>query len=159
MSQTVTGRSSKRLCQPANRRLARFRGRGASLGLGARGVSDLIQQVKRGFPFKTLTRLEANSGVSLAVLASVIGVSRRTLARRKAGGRLEPDESERLLRLSTLFEKSVELFEGDVTAAVTWLSSPKKVLNQQAPLQYARREPGAREVEGLIGRLEQGAFS
>ena len=55
------------------------------------------------------------------MLASIIGIPERTLARRKAVGKLEPDESERLLRVSNLFEKSVELFEGDVTAAVNWL--------------------------------------
>ncbi len=159
MGHTVTKASSTQLPQPAGRRLVRFRRRGASLGLGAGSVSDLMRQIERGFPFKTLLRLEASTGVSLALLASVIGVPERTLARRKAAGKLEPDESERLLRVSTLFEKCVELFEGDVAAAVTWLTSPKRALNQQAPLQYARTELGAREVEDLIGRLDHGVFS
>ncbi len=131
----------------------------ASLGLGASNISDLMRQIERGFAFETLLRLEANSGVSLALLASVIGIPERTLARRKAAGRLEPDESERLLRVSNLFEKCVELFEGDVTAAVNWLTSPKRALNHQSPLLYARTELGAREVEDLIGRLDHGVFS
>jgi putative toxin-antitoxin system antitoxin component (TIGR02293 family) len=64
-----------------------------------------------------------------------------------------------LLRVSSLFEKSVDLFEGDVAAAVNWLTSPKKALNRQTPLLYARTEVGAREVEDLIGRLDHGIFS
>jgi putative toxin-antitoxin system antitoxin component (TIGR02293 family) len=84
--------------------------------------------------------------LSLALLASVIGIPERTLARRKAAGKLKPDESERLLRVSNLFERCVELFEGDVTAAVNWLVSTKTEL-------------GAREVEDLIGRLNGGIFS
>jgi len=46
-----------------------------------------------------------------------------------------------------------------VAAAVNWLTSPKKALNRQTPLLYARTELGAREVEDLIGRLDQGIFS
>jgi uncharacterized protein (DUF2384 family) len=53
----------------------------------------------------------------------------------------------------------VELFEGDVKAAVNWLVSTKTALNRQTPLLYARMELGAREVEDLIGRLNDGTFS
>jgi putative toxin-antitoxin system antitoxin component (TIGR02293 family) len=67
--------------------------------------------------------------------------------------------SKRLLRLSSLFEKCVDLYEGDVAAAVNWLTSPKKALNRQTPLLYARTESRAREVGALIGRLDQGIFS
>ena len=141
------------------RRVMRFRGRGASLGLGASDTAELIQQVESGFSFATLQTLEFNSGLALSLLASIIGIPQRTLARRQTAGKLAPDESERLLRVSNLFEKCVELFEGDVTAAVNWLTTPKKALNQERPLMYARTEFGAREVEDLIGRLEHGVFS
>src|SRR5208283_1830252 len=137
----------------------RFRGRGASLGLGAGDTAQLIQQIERGFSFATLRTLAANSGLAIPLLASIVGIPERTLARRKTAGRLAPDESERLLRISNLFEKCVELFEGDVTAAAHWLTTPKKALNQETPLMYARTEFGAREAEDLIGRLEHGVFS
>jgi putative toxin-antitoxin system antitoxin component (TIGR02293 family) len=142
-----------------SRRVMRFRGRGASLGLGASNTAELIQQIERGFSFATLRTLEVNSGLALSLLASIIGIPERTLARRKTAGKLAPDESERLLRISNLFEKCVELFEGDITAAVNWLTTPKKALDQERPLMYARTEFGAREVEDLIGRLEHGVFS
>lgn len=141
------------------RRVMRFRGRGASLGLRAGDTAELIQKVESGFSFATLKTLEFNSGLELSLLASIIGIPQRTLARRKAAGKLAPDESERLLRISNLFEKCVELFEGDVTAAAHWLTTPKKALNQETPLIYARTEFGAREAADLIGRLEHGVFS
>jgi putative toxin-antitoxin system antitoxin component (TIGR02293 family) len=159
MNQTVAKASSAQSFEQTTRRVVRFRRRGASLGLGSSSISDLMQQIERGFSFQALLSLEANSGVSLTLLASVIGIPERTLARRKAAGKLEPEESERLLRVSNLFEKCVELFEGDVAAAVNWLTSPKKALNHQPPLLYARTELGAREVEDLIGRVEHGVFS
>jgi putative toxin-antitoxin system antitoxin component (TIGR02293 family) len=70
-----------------------------------------------------------------------------------------PQESERLLRISGVFERAVELFEGDIAAAVTWLTTPQKSLGRHSPLIYARTEVGAREVENLIGRLEHGVFT
>ena len=63
------------------------------------------------------------------------------------------------MRISSLFENCVGLFEGDVAAAANWLTTPKKAFNQEPPLKYARTEFGAREVENLIGRLEHGVFS
>ena len=95
----------------------------------------------------------------IAEIANVLEIPERTLARRKARGKLARDESERLLRLSTVFEKTVELFEGDVPAAVAWLKSSKAALGHQSPLDYTRSELGAREVEDLIGRLEHGVFA
>ncbi len=143
----------------ASRHALRFRSQGASLGLSAATSAKLVDQLERGFSFKTLHALESRSGLALSRLASAVGIPERTLARRKASGRLTPDESERLLRISAVFEEAVELFEGDVAAAVKWLSSPQKSLDGRSPLAYSRTEPGAREVERLIGRLEHGIFS
>ena len=124
----------------------------------AASSSELIRQVERGFSFKTLQALESRSGIAVSRIASVIGIPERTLARRKASGRLSPDESERLLRISAVFEDAVDLFEGDVAAAVNWLTAPRRALGNQSPLNYSRTELGAREVENLIGRLEHGVF-
>ena len=159
MSEATTKALRVAFPSAGSRRVMRFRGRGSSLGLKARKTAEIVQQIARGFPFMTLQTLEFNSGLALSLLASIIGVPERTLARRKTAGKLAPDESERLLRIANLFEKCVELFEGDVAAAVSWLTTPKKALNQEPPLMYARTEFGAREVEDLIGRLEHGVFT
>ena len=143
---------------PSRHRI-RFRLHGGSLGVTAANSSQLIRQVEQGFSFKTILALEARSGIAVARLASVVGIPERTLARRKASGRLTPDESERLLRVSGVFEDALELFEGDVPAAVGWLTAPRKALGNQSPLDYSRTELGAREVENLIGRLQHGVFS
>ncbi len=133
--------------------------RGSSLGLKTTSTSKLIEELERGLPFKSLERLTELSGIAVTTIIQAIGIPERTLARRKTAGRLAPDESERLLRISSIFEKSVQLFEGDVTAAVHWMTTPKKAFDGRAPLDYSRTEPGAREVENLIGRMEHGVFS
>lgn len=139
--------------------VAPFTRRGESLGLEPKDTAGLIRRIDEGFAFESLERLAAHTGIGLGLLASLIGIPERTLARRKAAGRLAPEESERLLRVAGIFEKSVELFEGDVEGAVSWLMTPRKALGDQRPLPYSRTELGAREVENLIGQLEHGVFA
>jgi len=95
----------------------------------------------------------------MAEIASVAGIAPRTLARRRNSGKFTWDESERLLRISAVFDRAVELFEGDVPAAAAWLTTPQPALGRRTPLAYSRTEVGAREVEDLIGRLEHGVFA
>ena len=131
---------------------------GRALGLKAGSSGELIRQVGRGFSYQSLLALESRSGIDLQRIASIIGIPPRTLARRKSSGRLTSDESEKLLRLSAVFEQALELFEGDKPAAVQWLTTPKNALENETPLHYSRTELGAREVENLMGRLEHGVF-
>jgi putative toxin-antitoxin system antitoxin component (TIGR02293 family) len=131
---------------------------GSSLGLSLRRVDDLIHEVRRGLSFRTLEFLSSESGISVSELSSILDIPDRTLARRKAAERLARDESERLLRISGIFEKAVELFNGDVAEAVAWLRRPRRALANHTPLAYAGTELGAREVENLIGQLEYGVF-
>ncbi len=132
---------------------------GRTLGLKAENSGELIRQVGRGFSFQLLAAFESCSGIPLAEIASIMAIPPRTLARRKASGRLTPDESEKLLRLSSVFEQAVDLFEGDEVGARRWLTTAKKALENQTPLEYSRTELGTREVENLIGRLEHGVFA
>jgi putative toxin-antitoxin system antitoxin component (TIGR02293 family) len=138
---------------------AHYRMRGQSLGLSRLGTAELIRAVQRGFSFKLLETFSAETGFAPSRIASLIQIPDRTFARRKASGRLSPEESERLLRVATIFEKAVALFEGNVSEAVEWLTKPKKALGDNDPLSYSRSELGAREVENLIGRLEHGVFT
>jgi putative toxin-antitoxin system antitoxin component (TIGR02293 family) len=119
----------------------------------------MVRQVERGFPYMALVRFHKHSGLTIGTIADMVHLPQRTLMRRKARGRLEPDESERLLRVSGVFEKAVDLFEGDVDAARRWLTRPNGELGDCTPLDFARTEIGAREVEDLIGRLEHGVFT
>lgn len=137
----------------------RLRLQGGNLGLETSNSAELIRHIEQGFRFKALQALESRSGLAVSRLASILGIPERTLARRKASGRLSPDESERLLRISSIFDDAVNLFEGDVGSAVKWLTTPRKALGNQPPLAYSRTELGALEVESLIGRLEHGIFS
>jgi putative toxin-antitoxin system antitoxin component (TIGR02293 family) len=64
-----------------------------------------------------------------------------------------------LFRAARLFGRTLQLFEGDRDAAVEWLTTPQTALGDRVPLDLARTEIGAREVERLVGRLDHGVFS
>lgn len=129
------------------------------LGLEPSDTVRLARRVEEGFSYRALERLMTNVGFSREVMAKLVHITPRTLDRRKQSGRLAPEESDRLLRVSRIFGQAIGLFEGDAEAARRWLSSPKKALGGAAPLELAKTEVGSREVENLIGRLEHGVFS
>lgn len=126
------------------------------LGMGVCDPIELSERVERGLPYRALERLRENLSVPAARLADLLLIPARTLSRRRKGGRLEPDESDRLLRLSRVVADAVELFEGDLEAARRWLSTPLRALRGKSPLDLSKTDVGAREVERLVGRLEQG---
>lgn len=131
---------------------------GISIGLRARDVAATIRALKRGLPFSSVERLKDRLAVSTGELAAAINVSPRTLARRKREGRLRTDESERLLRIGVLFDRTEQVLGGDDEAR-RWLKAGKKALGGRSPLEFADTEPGAREVQDLLGRIEHGVFS
>jgi putative toxin-antitoxin system antitoxin component (TIGR02293 family) len=130
-----------------------------TLGIATAPTHEILPLVQQGFPYKMLTSLATQTGISTQELAATIEIPERTLARRRVAGKLGRDESERLLRVARVVGKAIQLFEGDVPGAVAWLRTPQKALAHNSPLSYARFEIGAQEVENLIGRLEHGVFS
>jgi len=121
-------------------------------------VSDkLIQNVKQGVSFRKFEQLRTKLEVSTQALAAVVGISERTLARRKLEGRLRPDESDRLYRIVRLYQRAAEVL-GD-PAARTWLTQPKRFLGGKTPLEFADTEIGAYEIDQALGRLEHGVLA
>ena len=118
----------------------------------------VIECIEHGLPIRELDDLQASLDVELGKLASMLGISKATLHRRKAGWRLEPAESDRVLRFARLLGKAVAVL-GRVEEARQWLNSPQLGLGGAIPLTYAQTEMGAREVEYLLGRIEYGVYS
>ena len=60
------------------------------------------------------------------------------------------------LRCEVPGARALELFEGDDEAARAWLLREQPALGGLRPLELAKSDVGAEEVEHLIGRLEHG---
>ncbi|MBA3761156.1 MAG: DUF2384 domain-containing protein [Gemmatimonadales bacterium] len=128
----------------------------ALLGLRTYQPLALDRHVRKGLAYSSFLRFQRNTSLSARAIAELIQIPTRTLTRRKSEGKLAPEESDRLVRASRIFGRAMELFEGDTDAARTWLTSPQPALGGLVPLELARTDVGANEVENLIGRLEYG---
>ncbi len=121
-------------------------------------AAQIIQSINEGLPVQDLTTLQANLDLPMERLAPKLGISRATLNRRLTAGRLEPEESDRVVRFARLLGKAVEVLESPENAR-RWLNSPQLGLGGAVPLDFAQTEVGAREVEDLLGRIEYGVYS
>jgi putative toxin-antitoxin system antitoxin component (TIGR02293 family) len=128
----------------------------ALLGLRTYETLSLDRQVRKGLGYSSFSRFQRNTGLSATVIADLIQIPTRTLTRRKSDGRFSPEESDRLVRAARVFGRAMELFEGDSVASRRWLTAPQSALGGRVPLEFARTDVGAGEVESLIGRLEYG---
>ena len=122
-------------------------------------TAALIKVLAVGLPVTELTDLQASLAVPTEKLAPLLGISRATFHRRKgAGERLGPAESDRVVRFARLLGKAIKVF-GDEEDARRWLNAAQFGLGGAVPLDYAKTEMGAREVENLLGRIEHGVYS
>ncbi len=128
----------------------------ALLGLRDYRPIRIYAQLRKGLPYRALERFQRNTRLNTTEIATLIQLPPRTLARRKQTGRLEPEESDRLIRVARVFGRALGLFEGDPAAASHWLSSKQPLLGNLVPLALAGTDVGALEVEHLVGRLEHG---
>jgi putative toxin-antitoxin system antitoxin component (TIGR02293 family) len=135
-------------------------GQDAVIGMNLIGTEKnvLIKNIKKGLPISAFEKIQKKLDVSADTLASTVNIASRTLARRKKEGRFRPDESERGLRIASVFDRALQVLHNQNRVQL-WFKSPQKGLNGKTPLEYADTEPGAREVEDLLGRLEHGVYS
>jgi putative toxin-antitoxin system antitoxin component (TIGR02293 family) len=116
-------------------------------------------EVLRGLPYSPLEEIQAFLRITIEEMAGLLQIPVRTLARRKAAGKLDPPESDRLVRAATLLGEAVALFEGDEENARRWFMAGNAALGGSSPFDMARTDVGSREVSRLIGRLEYGVIA
>ncbi len=124
----------------------------------AKHPTELIRKIQKGLRFSELETLQNSIDLPFEQLAAKLSISRSTLQRRKAAGRLSPDESDKVMRLSRLLEHATNVF-GDIARARAWLKFPQRGLGGAIPLDYAETEVGAREVDDLLGRIEYSVYT
>jgi putative toxin-antitoxin system antitoxin component (TIGR02293 family) len=128
----------------------------ALLGLRTYDALRLHATVRKGLSYSAFEHFQRNTALTAQALAELAEIPMRTLTRRREQGRLDPEESDRLMRLARVFGRALELFEGDADSAREWLATRQRALGGMTPLELARTDIGASEVEDFVGRLEYG---
>ena len=125
-----------------------------------RREEQVIALVREGIPVHALERVSETLDCSEQRVADLVGVSSRTLARRKRekAGVLEPEASDRLFRLAGVLARAESVL-GDLSKASRWLRAVNRALGGEAPLDLLDTDVGTREVEAVLGRIEHGVFS
>ncbi|MBK8101339.1 MAG: DUF2384 domain-containing protein [Planctomycetes bacterium] len=131
----------------------------ALIGLPATHHLALVEKLRAGLPFKHLQKFAASIDLPWALVCPLVGLSTRTLERRRRTGRLSTAESDRLLATTRVVALALRLFGEQRDRARSWLLAPQRALGDATPLELAATDFGAREVEALIGRLEHGVFA
>ena len=114
----------------------------------------MAEKVEDGLPVLDVVEFGRQAGFTNDELARLINIPPRTYARRIAGrARLKVPEGERAVRLMRVYDRAKKLF---ATHANTreWFNLALPALGGRTPLDFAQTEPGAREVEVVIDRLE-----
>jgi putative toxin-antitoxin system antitoxin component (TIGR02293 family) len=122
---------------------------------------DAHDLVLRGIPAAAMAKLFAGVlTLSTDVVLAAIGVSERSLARRKAAPRtlLAVNESERLWRFAEILSHATRVF-GSQAEAEQWLGRPAIGLDQRKPIDLLRTHPGARLVAEYLTRIEHGVYT
>ena len=116
----------------------------------------MAQKVEEGLPVLDIVEFGKEAGFTVEELAKLIHIPPRTYARRVAAkSRLKVPEGERAVRLMRVYDRAKQLF---VTHENTreWFNLALPALGGRTPLDFSQTEPGAREVEAVIERLEDG---
>jgi len=128
-----------------------------ALGAEPRRESDFIPLVREGVPFSAFQKASESLDLSLTDVERALGLSARSLLRRKHG-RLNPVESERFLRLVRVVARAEHVL-GARDAAIDWLRTPNPALGGEKPILLLDTEIGADTVNEVLGRIEYTVYS
>jgi putative toxin-antitoxin system antitoxin component (TIGR02293 family) len=129
-----------------------------TLGRTLSNDRELREAIREGFPPAVVEELMRASGLSLKELAESLDLSPRSLQRRRRSGRLARFESDRLYRLARIIALARQSL-GTQELAMHWLKRANRALGGVAPIAAIDTEPGARQVENVLGRIAYGGIS
>lgn len=128
----------------------------ASLGASTGASLEVLRHfVEQGVPSDAVDGLQKELkafGVPRPSQFVEAVASRATRARRES---LTTEEGERLVRIAGAMARSLDVWE-DRNDAAEFLVTPHLMLGHHAPIDRARSELGARQVEDLLTKLDLG---
>jgi putative toxin-antitoxin system antitoxin component (TIGR02293 family) len=129
-----------------------------TFGGEVRKEEDLIERIQQGLPYEAVESVMAATAIRLPLLPRLLGVTERTLQRRQTQKVLKRAESNRLVRLAKLFERTAKVL-GDPEEARAWLHHPNITLGNKTPIEMLDDPISEERVYAVLGRIEHGVYS
>jgi putative toxin-antitoxin system antitoxin component (TIGR02293 family) len=115
--------------------------------------------IRKGLPIKAFKQVANYYHIPESKLASLVGVSERTISRlQKEDKPLNTTGSDRLYRLARIAAHALEVFEDSNTVG-NWLSRSNRALGGVAPVEVLDTDAGCEQVKELLDRIEYGVYS
>jgi putative toxin-antitoxin system antitoxin component (TIGR02293 family) len=128
-----------------------------NIGRSVLTFADFDSAIQAGLPGAALQQVLSGGDASATEISDWLRIPQRTLMRLKKRERLSPDESDKLYRLVYIIAAAAKAF-GDRENAYKWLRRENRALGA-IPAVLISTEPGFREVEQVLGRIEYGGVS
>jgi len=114
--------------------------------------------IRQGLPNSAVKALTERYGLNDDVLSRIMGISVRTLSRRKTSrGTLSATESDRAFRFARIAARVEEIF-GDAETAQDWISAPNRALEGVSPIDIMDTDAGVERIEEILTRVERGVY-
>lgn len=117
-----------------------------------------LKVLKEGLSRKSVNSFIKHSSLTKKQVSKLIHVSERTLQRQNLDKQMDISTSERLIELTRLFHKGINVFE-DKEKFITWLNRPSKSLANSKPIDLIETSIGIDLVLDELLRIEYGVFS
>ena len=122
----------------------------------AHGSTIEIGAVRKGLPADKINRIAQLLGVERPFLSRILGVSERTIQRKRTHQtHLSPAASDRLSRVERIYTLAADVF-GSSPKAAEWLKRPSRALANELPLELLDTDAGAQQVERELRQIQHG---
>lgn len=125
---------------------------------GVQNKTDLISLVRTGVSKKSLDHILSATDITALEMADIIHTTDRTLRRYTSSHLLNPEQSERIIELATLYARGEEVFES-LDAFKLWMNTPVMALDNKKPKTFLDTSIGIDFLLTELGRIEHGVFA
>lgn len=120
---------------------------------------QMATKAQSGLHVSAFFDLTTLSGLTNQELSAILGLSFKTIQRyEKENKKLNPINSEQLLKLIALYQKAEEVF-GDLKSFDRWLRKPAAGFGNNVPFSYLQTPGGIDLIRDELIRIEYGSLA
>ncbi|HET8855645.1 MAG TPA: antitoxin Xre/MbcA/ParS toxin-binding domain-containing protein [Salinimicrobium sp.] len=117
-----------------------------------------LKVLEKGLNRNSVDSFIKHSSLTKGQVSGLLHVSERTLQRYSSEKTMDINASERLINLTRLFHKGIDVFN-EKEKFIKWLNRPSKSLGNSKPIEIIETNIGIDLVMDELLRIEHGVFS